>query len=326
MERHAANFVPLSPLSFLKRTANVYPDKVGVIYRERRLTYREFYERCRRLASALFKRGVGVGDTVAVIAPNVPELLEVHYGVPMLGAVLNAINTRHDVEAVAFAIQHGAVKVVFTDKEMSGLVGSALDLLEKRPLVVDISDPLAGGGTLLGETEYEAFLRNGDPNFAWTLPEDEWQAIGLNYTLGNPKGVAYNHRGAYLDALDHALAFEVELRSVYLWTLPIFHCNDWSYPWVVAAVAGTHVCLRKVEPAAIYPLIAEHKITHMCADQNVLSMLADAPDTVKIRFDHIVEVGICGVTPPRVIIEAMERDGFHFTHLHEQHQEPWQSG
>jgi fatty-acyl-CoA synthase len=268
LDRNAANSVSLSPLSFLRRAADVYPDKVAVIHGDRRHTYREFYERCCRLASALAGRGVGVGDTVAVIAPNVPELLEAHYGVPMLGAVLNAINTRLDSEAVAFVLRHGEAKVVITDKELSGMVAGALDMVENRPLVIDIDDPMAGGGDLLGETDYEAFLRTGDPDFSWQLPEDEWQAIALNYTsgtAGNPKGVVYSHRGAYLNALGNALAFGVGLHSVYLWTLPMFHCSGWSYPWAMSAVAGTHVCLRKVDPAVIYPLIAEHKVTHLCA-------------------------------------------------------------
>jgi len=317
--RNIANFVPLSPLSFLKRAADIYPDKVAVIHGDRRHTYREFYERCRRLASALAQRGIGVGDTVAVIAPNVPELLEAHYGVPMLGAVLNAINTRLDAEAIAFVLQHGEAKVVITDKELSGTVGTALHMLEKRPLVIDIDDPMGGDGTLLGETDYEAFLRNGDPDFSWQLPKDEWQAIALNYTsgtAGNPKGVVYSHRGAYLNALGNTLAFGVELSSVYLWTLPMFHCSGWSYPWAISVVAGTHVCLRKVDPAVIYPLIAEHKVTHLCAAPIVLNMLANAPDTVKIRFDHVVEVATGGAAPPSAIIEAMERDGFRVTHLY----------
>ena len=277
LDRNAANFVPLSPLSFLKRAADIYPDKVAVIHGDRRHTYREFYERCRRLASALAQRGVGVGDTVAVIAPNVPELLEAHYGVPMLGAVLNAINTRLDAEAVAFVLQHGEAKVVITDKELSGMVGSALDLLEKRPLVIDIDDPMAGGGALLGETDYEAFLRNGDPDFAWQLPEDEWQAIALNYTsgtAGNPKGVVYSHRGAYLNALGNALAFGVELDSRSIsgpcpcsiaaaGAIP-GPCRRWPAPM--------SACARSIR-AVIYPLIAEHKVTHLCAAPIVLNML-----------------------------------------------------
>jgi fatty-acyl-CoA synthase len=319
LDRNTANFVPLSPLSFLRRAAFVYPDKVAVIHGDRRHTYQEFYERCCRLASALAQRGVGVGDTVAVIAPNVPELLEAHYGVPMVGAVLNAINTRLDAEAVALCLQHGEAKVVITDKELSGMVGSALDMLEHRPPVIDIDDPMAGDGSLLGEMEYEAFLRTGDPGFAWQLPEDEWQAIALNYTSGtsgNPKGVVYSHRGAYLNALGNALAFGVDRQSVYLWTLPMFHCSGWSYPWVLSAVAGTHVCLRKVDPAVIYPLIAEHKVTHLCAAPIVLNMLSNASDTVKVRFDHTVEVATGGAAPPSAIIEAMERDGFRVTHLY----------
>ncbi len=319
LDRNAANNVPLSPLSFLRRAADVYPDKVAVIHGDRRHTYREFYERCCRLASALAGRGVGVGDTVAVIAPNVPELLEAHYGVPMLGAVLNAINTRLDAEAVAFVLRHGEAKVVITDKELSGIVAGALDMLENRPLVIDIDDPMAGGGALLGETDYEAFLRTGDPDFSWQLPEDEWQAIALNYTsgtAGNPKGVVYSHRGAYLNALGNALAFGVGLHSVYLWTLPMFHCSGWSYPSVMSAVAGTHVCLRKVDPVVIYPLIAEHKVTHLCAAPIVLNMLANAPDSVKMRFDHVVEVATGGAAPPSSSFEGMERAGFRVTHLY----------
>jgi len=317
LARNPANFTALTPLGFLARAAAVYPDKLAIIDGGRSFTYREFYGRCRRFADALRRRGIGPGDTVSVFAPNVPALLEAHYGVPMAGAVLNALNYRLDARAIAFILQHGAAKLLIADDEFAGLARDALAELGKDIPVVEIAD--GGGETTLGGTEYEAFLAEGDPEMPWSPPEDEWAPIALNYTsgtTGNPKGVVYHHRGAYLNALGNAITFGLDRHSVYLWTLPMFHCNGWTYPWAVTAVAGTHICLRRVEPAPIFAAIAEHKVTHLCGAPVVLNMLVHAPDNVKRRFEHVVEVATGGAAPPSAVIEAMERMGFRVTHLY----------
>ena len=317
LARNPANFTALTPLGFLARAAAVYPDKLAVIDGARRFTYREFYERCRRFADALRRRGIGPGDTVAVLAPNVPALLEAHYGVPMAGAVLNALNYRLDARSIAFILQHGAAKLLIADHEFAFLARDAFAELETPIPVVEIAD--GSGETTLGGIEYEAFLAEGDPDMPWSGPADEWAPIALNYTsgtTGNPKGVVYHHRGAYLNALGNAITFGIDRHSVYLWTLPMFHCNGWTYPWAVTAVAGTHICLRRVDPAPIFAAIAEHRVTHLCGAPVVLNMLVHAPDSVKRRFDHVVEVATGGAAPPSVVIEAMERMGFRVTHLY----------
>ena len=317
LARNPANFTALTPLGFLARAAAVYPDKLAVIDGARRFTYREFYERCRRFADALRRRGIGPGDTVAVLAPNVPALLEAHYGVPMAGAVLNALNYRLDARSIAFILQHGAAKLLIADHEFAFLARDAFAELETPIPVVEIAD--SSGETTLGGIEYEAFLAEGDPDMPWSGPADEWAPIALNYTsgtTGNPKGVVYHHRGAYLNALGNAITFGIDRHSVYLWTLPMFHCNGWTYPWAVTAVAGTHICLRRVDPAPIFAAIAEHRVTHLCGAPVVLNMLVHAPDSVKRRFDHVVEVATGGAAPPSVVIEAMERMGFRVTHLY----------
>ena len=319
LERTAANTAPLTPITFLRRAAAVYPDKVAVIHGPARMTYRKLYERSCRLASALRARGIGRGDTVAIIAPNTPAMLEAHYGVPMAGAVLNSLNVRLDAATIAFVLQHGEAKALITDRELSAVVAAALGQIENRPLVIDVDDPLAEGGALIGDVEYEALLAEGDPNTDFGEPQDEWQSISLLYTsgtTGNPKGVVYSHRGAYLNAFGNMITFGLGRDSVYLWTLPMFHCDGWTYTWAVTAACGTHVCLRKVDPALIYPLIAEHGVTHMCGAPVVLTLLAHAPDQVKVRFPQTVELATGGAAPPSAVIEAMETNGFRVTHLY----------
>ncbi len=317
--RNPANYQPLTPLTFLDWAAAVYPDKTAVVHGDTRYSYREFYERCRRLASALSSRGVGVGDTVAVMAPNVPALLEAHYGAPMIGGVLNAINIRQDAETVALILEHGEARALIADREFSPVVEEALSKLDRDILVVDIDDPLGGGGDPLGELDYEALLGEGDPDFEWRLPEDEWEALALNYTsgtTGNPKGVVYHHRGAFLNAVGNVMAFGLGKDSVYLWTLPMFHCNGWTYTWAVTAAAGTHVCMRRPEPSAIFEMVRKHGVTHMCAAPIALNTIVHAPEEVKRAFAHTVEVATGGAAPPSAVIAAMEKMGFRVTHLY----------
>ena len=317
LARNAANFAALTPLAFLSRAVAVYPDKLAVIDGAARYSYRQFYERCRRLASALRRRGIGHGETVAVLAPNVPALLEAHYGVPMAGAVLNALNYRLDARSIAFILKHGEAKLLIADREFAPVVKPALSELGGPIQLVEIA--AGAGGPALGGTEYETFLAEGDPAADWAMPRDEWEAIALNYTsgtTGNPKGVVYHHRGAFLNAIGNAITFGLDRHSVYLWTLPMFHCNGWTYTWAVTAMAGTHICLRRVDPAAIFAAIAEHRVTHLCGAPIVLNMLVHAPETAKRRVDHVVEVATGGAAPPSAVIEAMERMGFRVTHLY----------
>jgi fatty-acyl-CoA synthase len=319
LDRGPANSAPLTPLTFLPRAAAIFPGKTAVIHGDRRFTYAEFYARCRRLAAALQRRGIGRGDTVAVMAPNVPAMLEAHYGVPMAGAVLNALNYRLDARSIAFILEHGEAKLLITDREFSGTIAEALARLGRKIPVIDVDDPAYEGGALLGEKDYEGLLAEGDPGSAWPWPSDEWQPISLLYTsgtTGNPKGVVYGHRGAYLNTLGNALTFGLSSRSVYLWTLPMFHCNGWTFTWAVTAVAGTHVCLRRVDPARIFPAIAEHGVTHMCGAPIVLSTLIHAPAAVRRTFDHAVDIATGGAAPPTAVIAAMESMGFRVLHLY----------
>ncbi len=320
LARNAANYVPLSPLSFIERSAYVYPNRTSVIHGTRRFTWAQSYERCRRLASALVQRGIGRGDTVAVMLPNVPAMMEVHFGVPMTGAVLNTLNTRLDAEAIAFMLTHGEAKVLITDPEFAPTVRAALALLDgPRPLVIDALDPEYPGTECLGEIEYEDFLAAGDPAYAWKLPADEWDAIALNYTsgtTGNPKGVVYHHRGAYLNATSNIVSWGMPQHAVYLWTLPMFHCNGWCFPWTMAANAGVNVCLRKVDPALIFELIRTHKVSHMCGAPIVYGMLINAPDGLRAGIGHSVAGLIAGAAPPAAIIEGAEKIGFDITHVY----------
>ena len=319
LEKSRANYVPLSPVSFLSRAAHVYPDRIAVVHGDRQFSYTQFLDRCCRLASALAAQGIGKGDIVAVIAPNIPALLEAHYAVPMLGAVLCPINTRLDAAAIAFILAHGEAKVLLADSEFSPVVSRALAMTERRPLVVDIIDPLASGGEPLGHTDYEGFIAAGDPGHPIRLPDDEWQAISLNYTsgtTGNPKGAVLHHRGAYLNACANALAFQLSPRSVYLWTLPMFHCNGWTYAWAVTLAGGVHICLRRVDPALVFTAIAEHGVTHLCGAPIVLTMLIHAPAAVQRRFPQLVQVATGGAAPPSAVIARMEQMGFGVTHLY----------
>ena len=319
LDKRSANFVPLSPIGFLERSAMVYPGKTAVVHGPRRTTYAELYARCRRLAGALAGRGVGAGDTVSLMAPNVPEMLEAHFGVPMCGAVLNALNYRLDVATIRFILGHAETKVLITDREFSPMVAQALGGMDAPPVVIDIDDPLCESGERIGEKDYEAFIDEGSSEFEYRLPDDEWQAISLGYTsgtTGNPKGVVCHHRGAYLNAVGQMLAFGIGAGSRYLWTLPMFHCNGWTYTWGVTAAGGTHVCLRAVDPALIFSLIEEHGVTHMCGAPVVLNLLLHAPDSVKRRFAHIVEVATGGAAPPSAVIEGMSEMGFNVTHLY----------
>ena len=321
--RNSANHVALSPLTFLKRAAQVFPDKSAVIHGQRHISYRELLQRCVRLASALQRAGIGRDDTVAIMAPNVPALLEAHYGVAMAGGVLNAINTRLDVAAVRFILEHGGSKIVLVDRDFCELMREALHGLHPAPKVIDIVDALGRDGhpssMAVGEVDYETFLQMGDPGFHWALPGDEWQAISLNYTsgtTGNPKGVVYHHRGAYLNAVGNALAFNLRPDSVYLWTLPMFHCNGWSYPWAVTLMGATHVCLRKLEAARVFAAIRDHSVTHLCGAPIVLNMLIHAPDKPGQPFSPGVEVATGGAAPPSTVIAGMAAMGFHVTHLY----------
>jgi 3-(methylthio)propionyl---CoA ligase len=316
----AANYAPLSPVGFLARAAEIYPGRVAVIHGEARITYANFHERARRLASALAAKGVKRGSVVSAMLPNVPAMLEAHYAVPGLGAVLNTINTRLDADTVAYILEHSEAKVLIVDRVFASVVGPALAKLKKRPLVIDVDDPLyKGPGERLGAVEYEAFLKRGNPAFVLKAPHNESDPIALNYTsgtTGRPKGVVYHHRGTFLESVGNAMAWAMPAHPVYLWTLPMFHCNGWCFPWSVTAMAGTHVCLRAVDPAVIFPMIVEHGVTHMCGAPTVLTMLTGAPPEQRRAFSQVVHIQTGGSPPPAKVIKAMEELGFQVLHIY----------
>jgi len=320
LDRNRANYVPLTPLGFIARSAAVYPKRLAVVHGKRRYSWAESYARCRRLASALQKHGVGPGDTVAVMAANTPEAFEAHFGVGMAGAVLNALNIRLDAATISFILDHGEAKVLITDREFSATIEKALASAKTRPLVIDIDDELAPPGKLLGKMDYEKFIAGGDPDFAWVMPEDEWDAISLNYTsgtTGNPKGVVYHHRGAYLNALGNVLVWNMPPHPVYLWTLPMFHCNGWCFAWTVAALAGTNVCLRRVEAAPIFAAISQHGVTHLCGAPIVMNMLVNAPAALRHGLgNRSIRIMTAGAAPPAAVIEGVEKLGFAVTHVY----------
>jgi fatty-acyl-CoA synthase len=320
LDKNPANYQPLTPLSFLERAAGVHPDRIAVIHGPLKRNYRDLYARARRLASALAQRGIGRGDTVSVMLPNTPAMVECHYGVPMAGAVLNTLNTRLDAKIIAFSLEHSEAKVLITDREFAGTVKAALALSANKPLVIDYDDPeFTGPGERLGGMEYEELLSQGDPDFAWSPPQDEWDAITLNYTsgtTGDPKGVVYHHRGAYLLAMGNIITSGMGQHPVYLWTLPMFHCNGWCFPWSLSIVAGIHVCLRAVRAKPVYDALADYKVTHLCGAPIVMSTLLNAPEAEKRPVPHTVKFLTAAAPPPEAVLAAMKSAGFDVTHVY----------
>ena len=319
LKKNKANYTPLSPLTFIKRAAYVYPNKTALVYGDRRFSWKQTYNRTRQLASVLKQHGIGEGDTVSVMGYNTPETYEAHFGVPMTGAVLHAINTRLDAKNIAFMMDHAETKILLTDTLAAPVIKKALTLVKNKPIVIDILDPTQTGGERLGKEDYEAFLAQGDSTFQWDLPSDEWNAIGLNYTsgtTGNPKGVVSHHRGAYLNAIGNILAWELPKHPIYLWTLPMFHCNGWCFPWTLAAVGGTNICLRAVDVSAIYAAIVNEKVTHYCGAPIVHSMIANAPEALKVQKKHLVKGMVAGAPPPAAVLDAMAKNGFEITHVY----------
>ncbi|MBV9457157.1 MAG: acyl-CoA synthetase [Bradyrhizobium sp.] len=320
LDKNPANYVALTPLSFLERSAAVYPDHVSAIYEGRSFTWSQTYECCRRFASYLSGKGIGHGDTVAAMLPNVPAMNELHFAVPMAGAVLNALNIRLDAPSIAFQLDHGGAKIILVDPEFASVIAEALKLMSgPKPFVIDVDDTSYTGGKRIGEIEYEAAVAQGDPGFAAKRPADEWDAIALSYTsgtTGNPKGVVTHHRGAYLNAVSNILAGGLGQHPVYLWTLPMFHCNGWCFSWTMAAAAGINVCLRKVDPTKIFELIKRHGVTHMCGAPIVYNTLINAPDAPKGRPAKPVVGLIAGAAPPVAVLEGAENIGIKLTHVY----------
>lgn len=320
LEQTPANHTPLSPLSFIRRTAAVYPDHTSVIHGQRRYTWSETYARCRQLGSALAKRGVKKGDTVAVMASNTPEMYECAFGPAMIGAVVNTLNVRLDADIIAFSLNHADTNVLIADTEFSPTIKAAIEKSGRDILVIDINDSeYTGEGELLGEMDYEAFIATGDPDMAWELPDDEWRAISLNYTsgtTGDPKGVVYHHRGAYLNAVSNVLGWNMTHHPVYLWTLPMFHCNGWCFPWTIAAMAGTNVCLRSVNAGSIYAAIGDHKVTNFCGAPIVLNFVINATDEERRDFDHNVDIMTAAAPPPASTLARIQEQGFNVTHAY----------
>lgn len=319
LDKNTANFTPLSPLSFIRRTASAYPNRAAVIHGKIRRNWSETYARTRQLASALSQRGIGVGDCVAVMSPNIPEMMEAHFGIPMTGGVINALNTRLDATTIAFILDHGEAKILLTDTEFSPTIKEALELVETKPVVIDICDTQGPGGERLGEMDYEAFIAGGDAEFEWSLPDDEWRAIALNYTsgtTGDPKGVVYHHRGAYLNAVGNVFTWGATGHPIYLWTLPMFHCNGWCFTWGVALAAGTHVCLRQVAAKNIYAAFAEHGVTHLCGAPIVMQMIVNAGEEDRQPFDQDVEFMTAAAPPPAAVLERMAEQGIRVTHVY----------
>lgn len=319
LDRNAANYAPLSPLTFVERAASVYPDRCALVYQDVRRSWSETYDRCRRLASALRKHGITTDDTVALMLPNVPAMYEAHFAIPMTGAVIHGINIRLDADSIAFQLKHGGARVLLTDPEFSTTVAMALEQLDDPPLVIDVPDSAVVDGALIGDIEYEEFIATGDPDFRWAMPSDEWQAIALGYTsgtTGNPKGVVTHHRGAFLNAVSNILAWNMSAHPVYLWTLPMFHCNGWCFPWTIAALNGTNVCLRSVSDVSIFDAIRQNEVTHMCGAPVVLNLMANADQTLMRGIDHRVRIMTAASAPPPAILEAMAALNFDVTHTY----------
>jgi len=319
LDKNAANFSALSPLTFIERAASVYPERCALIYHDTHRTWADTYTRCRQFADALQKHGVATGDTVALMLPNVPAMYEAHFAVPMAGAVINGLNIRLDAKAIAFQLQHSGAKILLTDPEFSTTVAAALDMLDQKPIVIDVIDTSCDGGSCIGVMEYEDFLASGDPSFAWELPQDEWQAIALGYTsgtTGDPKGVVTHHRGAHLNAMSNILAWNMRAFPIYLWTLPMFHCNGWCFPWTIAALNGTSVCLRATRADDIFEAIQRYKVSHLCGAPIVLNLMANAAEHLKQKLQGPVSVMTAGSAPPSAVLEAMAALDFEVTHTY----------